>query len=252
MNKRKALCRWCEENTDLIRAHIIPRNFYNAVKDDTKVAILLRPQQSKYTEVSQSGIFDPGILCAKCDNLLGDLDNYGFQVFEKRPTDANLVFDQDGMPVGYDLHCDDVQKAQKFILSMLWRASITTHDFFDAVSLGAVNEDAIRGLIVAGTNVTEEAFEFILIHQFDHPYIGGMMPPTTSRIDGILIYNFYLPFFKIIIRMDKRRLGFPFTVGHFRDKASPQCLRMPYADSPESAYMRGLAVALRAREQAED
>jgi hypothetical protein len=89
-----------------IRAHIIPRAFYEAVMNDDSQALLLKPDQSKYTEVIQSGIFDRNILCATCDVFLGKLDESGYSIFKNFPTDQeNLIVDRDRMPIGYDHSC---------------------------------------------------------------------------------------------------------------------------------------------------
>jgi hypothetical protein len=243
-------CRWCGENRELIRAHIIPRSFYDDVRGETDKVLLLSPDKSKYTTVSQSGVFDPGILCATCDGFLGKFDDYGYKVFKRVPTDQeDLVVDRDRMPIGYNLRCDDVQRAQKFLLSVLWRASVTSHDFFAKVSLGDKYEGRIKHLIRNDEKVTEDDFEFIIMRIFDHPYDGGLMPPWGTRYDGIIFsYTLYLPFFKIIIRADKRKFLDPFSVCRFLEGAQPQALRLRYSGTSESRYISGVAASMRVRD----
>lgn len=240
-------CRWCSKGTELIRAHIIPRAFYAAIKGKADKMLVLRPDAKKYTEVSQSGIFDSGILCAECDGLLGKLDEYGLTVFKKPPTDSDLVFDVNRIPVGYSLPCSDIRRAQKFLLSVLWRASVTTHDFFKHVKLGPKYEDTIREIVSTDGKVNEADFEFIVIRFFDNPYDGGLMPPWRGRYPDVVGYNLYLPYYNFIIRADKRQFSDPFTVCRFREGAKPQCLRLPYAGTPESRYIQGIGISLRER-----
>ena len=247
---KTTLCRWCGKSSSLIQAHIIPRRFYDDLAKDGGKVVILKPDRSKYTEISQSGIFDSGILCAACDAFLGKLDEYGYAIFKNAPTDQeHLVVDRDRMPVGYNLRCDDVQEAQKFLLSVLWRASVSSHDFFDKVSLGERYENRIRDIINNGERVTEGDFEFIVIRIFDHPYDGGLVPPWGGRwSDGIFAYVLYLPYFKIIIRADKRPFTDPFTACRFLEAVQPQALRLPYAGTSESRYISKVAAAFRDRE----
>ena len=247
--KEPQICRWCGDKHQLIRAHIIPRSFYDDVRGDTDQVLMLSPDKSKYTSVTQSGVFDSGILCATCDGLLGRFDDYGRAIFKRVPTDQqDLIVDRDRMPIGFNLRCDDVQRAQKFLLSVLWRASVTSNDFFSNVNLGDKYEARIREIIQNDEKVLEDEFEFIVIRTFDHPYDGGLMPPWGGRFDGIFAYTLYLPFFKILIRADKRRFLDPFSFCRFIDGAQPQAVRLPYAGTPESRYISGLAASLRARE----
>jgi hypothetical protein len=242
-------CRWCGEERQLIRAHIIPRAFYDDVRGDTDKVLMLSPDKSKYTTVTQSGVFDSNILCAECDGALGKLDEYGYTIFRRIPTDQNdLVIDRDRMPIGYNLRCEDVQRALKFLLSVLWRASLATHDFFSKVNLGAKYETRIRQLIQNNERVTDDDFEVVVIRIFDHPYDGGLMPPWGGRYDGIFTYMLYLPYFKFIIRADKRKFVDPFSLCRFREGMMPQAVRLSYSNSSESRYINSVAASLRARE----
>jgi hypothetical protein len=249
-NTKPKVCRWCEKSTDLIQAHIIPRHFYDCLAKDGGKVVILKPDRSKYTEISQSGIFDTGMLCAVCDASLGKLDEYGYTVFKNAPTDEEqLVFNHEGIAVGYNLRCDDVQRAYKFLLSVLWRASVSTNDFFDKVSLGEKYERRIREIINNDERVMDTDFEFIINRIFDHPYDGGLVPPWGARwSDGIFAYVLYLPYFKILIRADKRLFTEPFTSCRFLEGVQPQALRLPYAGTSEARYLSKVAAAFRDRE----
>ncbi len=226
------VCRWCQRSAKLIRAHIIPKPFYEPIKGDSDKVVVLRPTEKKFTQYSSSGIFDPEILCAECDGLLGQLDEYGLQIFKNPPAEADRI--TVGTLPGYDLHCDDVQRAQKFLLSVLWRASVTSHDFFQTVSLGRKYEDKIRHLIANGEEVTEADFEFVAIRVFDHPSDGAVIPPFRVRFANVTAQQLYLPYFRFIIRMDQLRFPAAALLGRFKPGAMPQCLRLSYKDGVEA------------------
>src|SRR5438132_1433936 len=67
----------------LINAHIIPRSFARMLKDGSnKHNLELSIVQVKATQL---GIFDKNISCAKCDVILGKLDDYLYDVIRYTP-----------------------------------------------------------------------------------------------------------------------------------------------------------------------
>lgn len=72
----KNVCRFCEQEKKLIKAHIIPKKFYLGIKDDRYLCI--NSKKGKYT-IQQQGGYDSNILCGDCDNhILGDFDKEGY------------------------------------------------------------------------------------------------------------------------------------------------------------------------------
>jgi hypothetical protein len=151
------------------------------------------------------------------------------------------------MPIAYSIRCDDVQKAQRFLLSMLWRASITSHDFFRHVELGEKREDDIRLLLLSGTEVREADWEFVVIRFFDNPYDRGIMPPWKGRYPDIEAYNFYLPYYNFLIRADRRQFHDDFSEARFLSRTNCLCLRLPFKETPEARYIGSIALSLRKR-----
>jgi len=247
-NKLRGVCRWCQQSAKLVRAHIIPEAFYDPIKGDSDKVVILQPLELKAAQFTSTGIYDPQILCSKCDGFLGRLDEYGLKIFKHPPPESDRV--TTGFIPGYDLHCDDVQKAQKFLLSVLWRASVSSQNFFKTVSLGQKYEDSIRHLIANGEEVTEAHFEFVIIRTFDHPYDGGFAPPFRVRFEGVTALQLYLPFFKFIVRMDRRPFPLMARLGRFMPGAMPQCLRLSYKDSFEGRIVESVTRATRERKAA--
>ena len=72
------ICKFCGQEKKLIKAHIIPRNFYLARKNDKYLCI--NSKTGEYTYQQQGG-YDSNILCKDCDNhILGEFDKEGYQV----------------------------------------------------------------------------------------------------------------------------------------------------------------------------
>jgi hypothetical protein len=86
---------------------------------------------------TQHGIFDREILCADCDGKLGDLDNYAVTVC--RLFRAKRTIADDGL---FEMLNVDGNRFATFVLSVLWRASISNRIEVSKVSLGQHEADA--------------------------------------------------------------------------------------------------------------
>ena len=72
------ICKFCGKETKLIKSHVIPKCFYGIKKnggltqfDVKNITIDLTHHQNGYKEY---------LLCAECDNKLGELDNYAYNI----------------------------------------------------------------------------------------------------------------------------------------------------------------------------
>src|SRR4030095_13891227 len=79
----------------------------------------------------QLGEFDSSILCAECDGILGRFDDYVIELCQK--------FEQlhtKHQPDAFELPQADRELFAKFVLSVLWRASISKRPSVAVVKLG--------------------------------------------------------------------------------------------------------------------
>jgi hypothetical protein len=154
-------CRLCGEPKPLIKkSHIIPDFMYDGMFDD-------HHQLHKFEPVSyfagksnmsrpSSGEYEGGLLCADCDNkrIGHHLEDYAAQFLYStealpdiiRPRVTNYRDERDGF--GYTIiENADYTRFKLFLLSILWRASISNRKFFDQINLGEL-EDVIRHMIL--------------------------------------------------------------------------------------------------------
>ena len=148
-------CKLCLLAKPLLnKSHIIPDFMYQELFDkDHKIYRLKTSNTDKYSKVP-TGEYDQNILCAECDNVrIGQFEHYASKVLyggklavSEFPTFINQV-NPHGMKYTY---CQNInyKKFKLFLLSILWRASISKRDFFSSVSLGP-HEEIIRQMINA-------------------------------------------------------------------------------------------------------
>lgn len=199
-------CCLCLLERKLIDAHIIPKFFFRYLYPNEKIEgkplLLVNSSGGRFLS-SRIGPYDKNILCQECDNKIGEYDDYAKKIFiDKWPTtntnDDRVII----------LQNIDYKRLKLFLLSLLWRASISGHDIFSKVNIGPF-EDVLRDMI--RNNNPGGPLEFpIIITQFsqgDLPEDVGknIQDPIRERIDGINFVSFYLPkFYKIYIKVDKR------------------------------------------------
>src|SRR4030042_6422490 len=144
-------CKLCGQRKNLIKAHIIPDFMYRELFDKDHRIRQMRVENKMFKKITQreTGEFDKNILCEKCDKeILGNYEAYAKRVLYggaplSLPIKPERMFNKTWMPVGNI----DYKKFKLFLLSILWRASITSRPYFSQVKLDH-HENIIREMIL--------------------------------------------------------------------------------------------------------
>jgi hypothetical protein len=149
------VCRGYQCNsTELIRAHIVPRGFARDIKGDHPHNFKI---SMKKVEATQHGIYDPQILCQRCDGELGKLDDYALDACRRFPREHKVTADE-----FFILEDVDGDAFAKFVLSVLWRASITNRIEFRTVSLGPYETQACEVMFGAKSLSSMSVYELLV------------------------------------------------------------------------------------------
>ena len=154
---------------------------------------------------TQHGVYDNNLLCATCDEALGDLDNAALDVCRRFP-DGHQIIEGDC----FVMENVDGDTFAKFILSVLWRASISHRSEFASVSLGPY--EGIAGEIIFGARPLGDIPSYQLMVGRYRPGAGfdpnrNYSAPARSRyLNGLNGWGFSLHGFKIMAKLDKRPL----------------------------------------------
>jgi hypothetical protein len=182
------ICRLCLKEKKLIDAHIIPKFMFNGMKDeknsflevvhnlDTNISKVKRTQKEDY---------DKNILCGDCDNkILGAIyEDYAKKSFyggeisdtEIEPECINYKNPHDGAEYSVCKNID-YGKMKLFLLSLLWRASITDRPTFKDVNIGEKHEERIRKMI----------FESIIPGELEYPIIMTSFMRTDHDLKNFI------------------------------------------------------------------
>lgn len=196
-------CNLCLEEKELIKkSHIIPEFFYrqSGMYDDkhrmnslTKDDIL---QNIKFKK-EQSGIYDSYILCADCDNgIISSYEKYASNTIygtnipiEHCPDCINYG---DTNPIISICRNVDYAKYKLFLLSILFRASITKDDFFDEVKLSMENQEKLRKMVYEGNPGKFNDFPFLVSTFASSENISTdiFINPAKAEQNGETTYTF--------------------------------------------------------------
>lgn len=154
------ICSLCKEEKELIKkSHIIPAFMYKGMfieNEPIYIQPLSTDRQIENWEKKRSpdGEYEGNLLCAYCDNvLLGSLETYASKVIyggENIPSSEAIRCKDgrsvDGTPM-QKFENIDYTKFKLFMLSILWRASISKRDFFSDIVLLDQHAENIRLMI---------------------------------------------------------------------------------------------------------
>jgi hypothetical protein len=197
------LCRGYQCNsTILIKAHIIPGGFTRDIMGNHSHNLKISVDNVHPT---QHGVFDPLILCKTCDGKLGKLDDYALEVC--RRFSREHIRTRDG---GFEMASVDGDKFATFVLSVLWRAAITSRVEFRKVSLGPYEAAAREVIFGAKPLGSLSAYELFLgryeAHGNNFNPERNYTSPARLKIEERNGYAFALHGFRIIAKLDRRPL----------------------------------------------
>jgi hypothetical protein len=202
---KEGVCKLCDQVRMLVKAHVISRRFFKDIKGDAPHAVFFdgSPEAKRTATYLRAGPYDEEILCEDCEPKFSELDRYGWEIFGSPRLD-NPIPEFDGR--AYRISCD-TEKIRRFILSVLWRASVSKSRFYSHVRLGPY-EKKIKDRIFDPTPLQAHEFPTVILH-FNQAKFGvyaqTLFPPLRERHRGGLnVQVLYLPNLKILVHMDQR------------------------------------------------
>src|SRR5260370_4088232 len=154
------VCRFCEKERTLIKAHIIPEGLFKLFPQSAGVTTLYTNTAGAYPKRTPVRAYDPNIVCHACDN--------GFSPWDQHAQDVLLygfskdsVIRHESTTIGWLIREFDYSRLKLFFMSLVWRASVSTHGFFRRISTGPFEQE-LRKMLKDGDPGTHEAFAAVL------------------------------------------------------------------------------------------
>lgn len=190
------MCRLClREHKLLKKSHIIPEFMYGGLFDDHHKLFKVRPadyvKKAGRMERQASGEYEAGILCRSCDNVvIGKYESYARTVYSKAHSQLLLPDCKDlTYPGGVRFRrCDGVEycRFKLFLLSILWRASISMRPIFNETKVGSEHEEKLRLMILHGDAGQSHEYPILMISYLEEPTPLAQMvgQPGLTLLEG--------------------------------------------------------------------
>lgn len=197
-------CALCLKDAELRRSHIIPEFLYKSLYDEKHRLRVLSVIPHQPNRREQKGLRER-LLCDTCEQR--------FSVWE---TYASLVL-TGGVPLTYRqeeniVHISglDYHQFKLFQLSVLWRAGISSLQFFEKVKLGNHAEELRRLLLASdpGEPTRYGCFMFGL-KQNQKAFTDVIMQPEKIRFHGHTAYRFVFGGFLWAMLVSSHGVGAP-------------------------------------------
>lgn len=202
-------CKFCHKDKKLIDAHIIPRCFFEAMRDkgDNRPFELLSNTKNEHPRKLWIGSYDKNILCEGCEKVFQKYDDYACKILlSNTGNNSEHILDSNEKKVACKLKNVDCKKLKLFFLSVLWRASVSKRKEFKRVEIGPF-ENNLRDMIQKDNPGGNNDFLVIVRKFVDILGKNFLMDPYIFKVDGINFYRFYLGAgYEFHIKVDKRNI----------------------------------------------
>ena len=183
-------CHLCLKEKPLLKeSHILSNFLYKPFRGEDNGMISVDRQKKKSKQV-YTGEFERDILCADCDNrIFGDYEGYASQIINAGPTGVpgiktTIFKDPSGIELYAKIEGLDYKKFRLFLLSLLWRVSISGRPYFDKVKLSADEEERLRKMLYDGDPGEPDDYPCVISVAKNGHFIKKTMASPMKLKDG--------------------------------------------------------------------
>lgn len=180
------VCALCQDRRQLCKSHIIPEFLYSAIYDDAGRIHLRSGDIATDNKLRQKGIWQY-LLCQECETRISKWERYADHLFKGKRPEVTAVRTRDGLW----LSGIDYTSMKLFLLSILWRAGVSTDGFFENVMLGP-HEETLRGMLLrADPGAPTDYPCFTAMLMADGATVSDLIvQPTKTRVFDRSAYRF--------------------------------------------------------------
>lgn len=210
-------CFLCDRPKKMIRAHILSKRFFKALKKDDKYDFYI--YNNNKMGRTKSGIFDENILCQKCDNSFSEYENETIKLLKLDLSQYECTIEENGHKASFFLIPHNLISSEKimmFFISLLWKSSISKRKEFSKISLGKYEKffkEALKNRKIP--DVIDVTMSYFSDNATGKETIS--LPAKGRNQEGINYYEFYFNGFDIRIKVDKRKKN-PFIISSLKNR----------------------------------
>lgn len=194
-------CRGCGETKPFVKSHIIPESFCKLLSRPGKAARLV--SSGEYAKLSPIGAYDPDILCSGCEKKFGIPDDYAFAFLHGGKTNFGSIHYEKTL-VALVVKDFDYRKLKLFVLSVLWRASVSKIKFCSEIELGDEEEKRLRDIALYGAEPGDDEFPICCGKVVFGERGGALHCPLEESRDGVRLFRISTGEFYFWVKIDAK------------------------------------------------
>jgi hypothetical protein len=217
------LCKLCLLEKVLHKeSHIIPRflireNLKNEKGKLTPISISTKSNSiNELGQISSNGYSEYNILCIECESKIGFYEDYVAKIIYTNPSIRIS-------PIKTEVQFTNIKatairfsnvdkgKLKLFLLSIIWRCSISKISVFENVKLGTY-KNKIRELIYSQNDSEPHLFPFMTLNTKENLYWTDdtLIPPIRERFKNGSYYKMVFGYFIFIVNISLNEVNFMF------------------------------------------
>jgi hypothetical protein len=213
----KSTCRLCKEKKDLIKkSHIMSEFLHKEMYDenhklrafDPKEFLKSNPRISK----PASGTYEGALLCKECDNqVIGKYESYSSKLIngklgEKEKIHCNYSKTIEGITL-LELSDLNYSNLKLFLLSLLWRAHISSRDEYKEVELGPYADKIEKAILNEDPSSDNDIIITITKLDLDAGFSTFIGQPRKHKIESTTSYSIIINGYIIVFYLKENRLS---------------------------------------------
>jgi len=185
-NKILKQCRFCLEFGELQKSHIIPEFLYKSLYNEKHRLHVLSVSPDQENNLREQKGLRERLLCKACEQKFSVWERYACLLLEG------------GTPVTYrtegsGIHLTGLNYVQfkLFQLSILWRAGVSSLQFFENIQLG-VHAERLRKLLISGDPGPPNQYGCLMfgLRLKNSAFTQLITQPGKIKVDGNIAYRF--------------------------------------------------------------
>lgn len=211
-----SICKLCLKQKPLIKkSHIMSDFLHKDMYDenhklrafDPKDLLKSKPRISK----PSSGSYEGNLLCNECDNsIIGKYESYSARLINgslkgKNKIKTNVWKSIDGI-THMDISNLDYPMLKLFLLSLLWRAHISSHDEYSSVKLGPYAEKIRRALLEVNPGKDDDIIISITKLEQTAGYSTFIGQPLKHKVSNTTCYSIIINGYIIVYYLKPNRI----------------------------------------------
>jgi len=193
-------CKLCHQECELCDSHVIPEFLYSALYDEEHKYYVVSNIHGKSARPFQKGLRER-LLCAACETRFSRWETYA----------ANVLYNRDKarcQKVNDTILVDGLDYAQfkLFLLSLIWRAGVSSLPVFQQTDLGP-HEETLRQMLFEGDPGSFDRYGCLVfaITLDGQPLAGTIYGPQPCSIDTHRCYRLLVRAFLFIYFISSHR-----------------------------------------------